>query len=97
MQEDAQRRFGERQAYWIGQGYSGRDVYSKLATDVELPLYYEEAQAAEIAGLTASAMSQRRVRKMEPSYIAHSRRSVRYPRHELCNWLASMFCDRSAS
>jgi predicted DNA-binding transcriptional regulator AlpA len=95
--EDLMRRFTERQSYWLERGFAGPELYRHLATDPELPLYFSEREAAELAGLSPSSLTTRRARKMAPSYIAHSSKRVRYPRADLMTWLADMFCDRRAS
>lgn len=91
------RRFSERHSHYVADGLVGREIFERLAADASLPLYFNEDQAAEIAGLTPSALKQRRYRGMQPSYLSHGARSIRYPRPELCKWLASLFVDRSAA
>lgn len=88
--------FSERQAYWASQGLAGRELYTRLAADPELPISLEEPDAAAIVGWTPAALKQRRRRGMEPSFIRLSAKCVRYPREAYCRWLADMMCERAA-
>lgn len=91
---DAAKEFYDRERHWFDQGLRGRDLFNRLATDDALPRMFAPDEAAAIASLTISAMAQRRQRGMPPSYLSLSRRHVRYPRHELCMWLADMMVER---
>jgi hypothetical protein len=95
--QDSLQLFIERQGHFVSSGLSGRALYEALAADTALPLYFTSNEAAAIAGLGTEAMAKRRARKMPPSYISHSHRSVLYPRADLCAWLSSLFVDRSAA
>jgi hypothetical protein len=93
----SEKLFTERLAYHVSQGLSGRAVYEALAADSTLPNYFTSIEAGAIVGLGPVAMTKRRARRAPPSYIAHSHRSVLYPRHSLCLWLADIFVDRGAA
>ena len=82
--------FSERFSFWISQGHSGAEVYSMLATDTELPVFFEEPDVAAICGLSTHAITARRKKGNDPKFIRLSRRSVRYPRAEFCEWLAKL-------
>lgn len=88
-------KFFERQRHWYQAGVRGAAIFERLAIDDDLPPYYKAEEAAAVCGLSAAALAMRRARRQPPSYVAHSRRSVVYPRHELIGWLGSMFIDRS--
>lgn len=95
--KSAAQLFSERQAHWVGQGLSGRDVFLALAKDHELPSFFTESDLAEISGLTTHAMKQRRVRAMDPAFVRFSVRCVRYTREAVCIWLADMFHRNEAA
>lgn len=95
MHEEAQK-FAERQAFWIAQGVTGREVYERLAADPLLPLFYDDRALSAIAGLSPHALRQRRSRGQEPAFMRLSQRCVRYPRASSLQWLAQMFHGRSA-
>jgi len=93
---DIAKLFSERQSYWAGQGFRGREIFDRLAADPELPNFFAEPDAAAIAGLSVHAMKMRRTRGMQPSFMRLSSRCVRYPRPDYCTWLAEMFHARAA-
>lgn len=97
MQDDPVAAFNTRYSAIAAEGCVGAEIFERLAADASLPIYFDENQAAEIAGLTPSALKQRRYRHMRPTFLNHGARSVRYPRADLCRWLASLFVDRSAA
>ncbi|MGV8832957.1 MAG: hypothetical protein ACOH2N_13350 [Devosia sp.] len=89
------RLFGERLAHHVSAGNSGREAYMALASDPALPINFSSAEVAAIVGVTDHAMAKRRSRGQAPSYIAISSKSVHYPRALFCEWLATVFVDRS--
>ncbi|KQX42425.1 hypothetical protein ASD04_00170 [Devosia sp. Root436] len=91
------RLFGERLAHHVANGQTGRAAYLALAADPTLPINFSTEEAAAIVGVTGFAMAKRRARGQAPSYIAVSSKSVHYPRALFCEWLASIFVDRSAA
>lgn len=93
---DNAKKFLDRQAYWVGEGLTGRAVYDRLAVDTEVPVNFDERAAAEITGLSPHTMRQRRHRGAEPSFTKFSARCVRYPREALCTWLAETLRTREA-
>lgn len=91
MTDEASRAFNARLAYWTSRGLSGPQVYEALANDPELPATFGQTEVADILGITPSSVKKKRNRQTGPNFVRVSPKEVRYPRHELCSWLAAMF------
>jgi hypothetical protein len=85
-----------RQAFWVGQGYAGRDVFLRLAEDPEIPSTFKEHAAAAIFGLSVFALRQRRSKGRPPAYMKLSGHLVVYTREALFHELANS-CVRVAA
>lgn len=85
------KRFNIRIAYWAGQGFSGAKLYSALASDAELPAFFNSEDLAAILGISPLAIKKQRTRRTGPSFHRLSAKAVRYPRDELCKFLSSKF------
>jgi hypothetical protein len=89
--------FSERMAHWTRHGFSGRDLYERLASDAELPTEFGPDDLATIIGVGVHALKKRRVLGQEPSFLRLSRQKISYPRADVCRWLASRYVKREAA
>lgn len=77
----------------VAKGYQGRELYEQLAADDELPASFDTEEAAAIQGITADSLKKQRHRGVGPSFIRLPK-AVRYPRPDLCQYLASRYVRR---
>ncbi|MDP2358165.1 MAG: hypothetical protein Q8M31_19175 [Beijerinckiaceae bacterium] len=83
--------FNERMAHWTRQGLSGSALFEALATDDNLPAFFEDKDIAAIERVKLNAIKQRRYRNTGPSFIRMSWKSVKYSRPDYCRSLAARF------
>ncbi|MCG6115229.1 MAG: hypothetical protein MEQ84_08520 [Mesorhizobium sp.] len=88
--------FSARLAYWTSQGLNGAALYERLATDDELPAVFDPNEVAAIWGIKPLSLKRARMRGTGPSYMRVTERKIRYPRAELCRYLASRFVRMAA-
>lgn len=96
MDNKAARAFNVRIAHWTSRGVSGAYLYEALASDPELPVTFSSEDVAAILGVSPLSVKKQRNRKTGPSFVRLSTKSVRYPRAELCRYLASRFVQIAA-
>jgi len=94
MSESNLDKFTARYTALVADGVTGAEVYRRLAVDPLAPAFLDESELAELIGLKPTSLAMRRFRKMEPAYVAISARAVRYPRHAICEWLATTYRDQ---
>lgn len=91
MNNQAAQAFNARLAYWTSKGLTGIEVYEALAGDAELPAVFDSEDVAAILGISPLSVKKQRNRQTGPSFFRLSPKAVRYPRAELCRYLASRF------
>lgn len=96
MENQAARAFSARLAFWTSQGLAGADLYEAMAGDAELPAVFDSDDVAAIQGITPLSVKKQRNRQTGPSFFRLSPKAVRYPRAELCRYLASKFVRMAA-
>jgi hypothetical protein len=92
----AARAFNARISHWTAQGLSGAALYERLASDDELPSFFDPEDIAAIQGVQPGAVKKARHRGTGPAFVRLSGKIVRYPRADYCMHLASKFVARAA-
>jgi len=96
MVNQAARAFSERLAYWTSKGFSGAAIYEQLAADDQLPAIFDSDDVAAIQGISPLSVKKQRHRNAGPNFIRSGPKAVRYPRPDLCHYLASKFVRAAA-
>lgn len=96
MENQAARAFNARLSYWTAKGLAGRDIYEALAGDTELPASFDTDDVAAILAVSPLSIKKQRNRQTGPDFLRLSPKAVRYPRPDLCRYLASRFVRRAA-
>jgi hypothetical protein len=89
--ETAATRFKKRMTYWTAQGFSGTELYQKLANDPDAPDQFTTRDLAEILGVKVPAIQKRRFRGEKPDFVRVSGRHVFYLRSDVCGFIANRF------
>lgn len=89
-------KFNERLAFWTARTGDTATALRAMAHDVELSPYFDQSDVAAIIGVEANTVKCWRARKQGPAHVAISYGCVRYPRAELCLWLAMRHAREAA-